>query len=362
MKKLRLGLAALLAAIPAQTPLHAETIVLGGYPDQLMFVDETSGIVTQKVTLDTGLPMSMHMSNDKKRLYVTTLTSSGIEILDTATRKITSKFSLNDATTKYRFNGGVPDPSGRYFYIFGTKMDKQVDAYRISKPQYMVVDLKLQKIVRTAEIDKEDEGPGYRTQLVVSPDGKTLYVFGKKVVILDTATLKVIDRINLEKPDLPGMRDVNMGGSMENLHTPNEFVSLFNSQDPYVHNKIFGIARFNLTSRQFSFSPIGPAPDAMAGLQVTPDGKQGYTVVANGKLGAKRCEFWHFDLTTNQVMNKAEFPCRSRFTFGMSANGEKLYIYAAGYEVEVFDARTLQPEQTWALTNDIIGTGMVFIP
>jgi hypothetical protein len=71
---------------------------------------------------------------------------------------------------------------------------------------------------------------------------------------------------------------------------------------------MFGIGRFNLTNRTFDFTPIGPVPTGMAGLEVTPDGKDGYTVVTNGTLGNKRCEFWHFDMATNKVMEKAEFP------------------------------------------------------
>jgi hypothetical protein len=38
----------------------------------------------------------------------------------------------------------------------------------------------------------------------------------------------------------------------------------------------------------------------MAGLQVTPDKKLAYTIVANGEFGNKRCEFWAFDLTTDR--------------------------------------------------------------
>lgn len=51
---------------------------------------------------------------------------------------------------------------------------------------------------------------------------------------------------------------------------------------------MFGVARFDLNTRQFEFKPIGPAPAAIAGLQVTPDGRHGYTVVTIGTLRNKR--------------------------------------------------------------------------
>ncbi|WP_231635950.1 YncE family protein [Novosphingobium sp. ST904] len=260
MKTLRLGLAGLASALAfAAIPSQAGTIVLGGYPDQIQFVDDASGKVVQKVTLETGLPDNIQLSADRSKIYVTTLTTSGIEVLDAASRKVVNKFSLNTPTTRYRFTGGVADPTGRWFYTVAQHYDKEIDLYRVSKPQYVVIDLKTQKIARAVDIDKEDEGPGYRTRLAIAPDGKTLYVFDKKIRVIDTATLKVADRIDLAKPEDPGMRDVSMGGTLETLHDPNAYVSVFNAADPYIHNKVFGIARFDLTSREFKFTPIGPA-------------------------------------------------------------------------------------------------------
>ena len=85
--------------------------------------------------------MDFDFSDDQKLLYATTITTSGVEVMDMATHKIINSFSLNTPATHYRFTGGVPDRTGRYFYILGTKIDKGVDSYRISKPQFMVVDL-----------------------------------------------------------------------------------------------------------------------------------------------------------------------------------------------------------------------------
>lgn len=352
------GLAAL-----ATASASASTLFMGSYPDQLLIFDEGKAVVTGKLKLDTGLPTSMILSDDGKRIYVTTITTSGIEVVDTATRKITAKFSLNDGVTRYRFWGGAVDPAGRYFYTVLTRFDKEVDRYKVSKPMYGVIDLKLQKVVRTAEIEKEDEkaGGGYRAAFKVSPDGKFLYLFGDKILILNLADLKVTDRIDLAKPEGTGLENVGFGGAIDTMRTPGQYVSLFNAADPYIHNKMFGVARFDLNSRQFAFTPIGPAPAAMAGLELTPDGKQAYTVVTNGTLGAKRCEFWHIDMASNAVVDKAEFPCRSRFRFGMSMDGAKLYIYGASYDIEVYDARTLKLEATWDLGNDTTGAGMVAV-
>lgn len=353
---LGVGVAALTA------PATAATLFMGSYPDRILAFDEDKGAITGSMRLETGLPTSMQSSQDGKRIYVTTITTSGIEVIDTASRQITNRFSLNDGATKYRFWGGAPDAAGNFFYTVVTRIDKGADRYTVGKPQYAKIDLKRQTIVQTADVEEKDErSGGGRAALKVSPDGRFLYVFGKKILVVDTADLKVVERIDLAKPDGTGMENVGFGRALDAIDASGQFVSLFNATDPYVHNKVFGVARFDLNSRRFDFAPIGPAPESMAGLQVAPDGKEAYTVVTTGKYGNKRCEFWRFDLAESRVLDKAEFQCRSRFTFGLSGDASKLYIYGASYDIEVYDARTLKHETTWDLGHDTTGAGMVVV-
>lgn len=361
MKTLWLGFIAACTAVAALSPAQAGTMFLGGYPNHLMAIDEGKGSVIQEVNLATGLPTSMRLSDDGKLLYATTITTSGIEVMDVATRKIVNSFSLNTPTTRYRFSGGVPDRTGRYFYLLGTKIEKGLDAYRVGKLQFMVVDLQAKAVVRAADLEPEDQKFSYRGALMLSPDGKTLYAFRDKVIVVNTADLKTVDHFDLSKPEFPGMQDVSFGGGVERLQTAGQFVSLFETEDPYIHNKTFGIARLDLDTRQFTFTPIGPSPKALAGLEVSPDGKEGYTVAVNGDLGNQRCEFWRFDLGQNKALDKAEFPCRRRFYFGMSGDGRKLYIYGAGFDVAVYDAKTLKSQADWELTHDITMSGMVIV-
>ncbi|PZQ60832.1 MAG: hypothetical protein DI544_07805 [Sphingomonas taxi] len=353
--------AAALCALALPAALHAGTIYMGGYPNVLLLFDEGSGRVTRRIPLATGLPTGLLESPDRKTIYVSTITTGGIETYDVASGRLTDSFSLNTPTTKYRFYSGVTDPAGRFFYTVAERIDKDVDRYRVSKPQYTVVDLRLHKVVRAVDMAAEDDTPGapYRSSYAMAPDGRFLYVFRDKVIVVATSDLQAVERIDLAKSDTAGFENVNFGGGVEALRTPGQFVSLFNAADPWVHNKVFGVARFDLASRRFSFAPIGPASAMLAGLEITPDGRHGYTVATTGTLGNKRCELWHFDLTADTLVDKAEFPCRSRFQFGMSGDGSKLYIYGASYDIEVYDARTLKLEKTWDIGNDATMAGMV---
>lgn len=362
MRHLRSSLCAFVAALGAFGSAQAATLFMGAYPDSLLVFDEAKGSVVQRIHLETGLPTSLRLSADKKRVYVTTNTRSGIEVIDAASRKVINQFSLNTPTTRYRFNGGAPDPTGKYFYTVLTQIDKKLDHYEISKPKYAVIDLEKKAIVKTVDVAEEDEtgNRGFRSALTTSPDGKYLYQFRDKVIVLDSSDFKVVERIDLATPDEAGLDNVNLGGTLDSITQPGQFVSLFNAADPYIHNRVFGVAKFDLASRAVDFTPIGPSPTTMAGLQVAPDGKAAYTVVStNGNLGNKRCEFWRFDMTSKAIQQRSEFSCKTRFTFGMSGDGAKLYIYGASFQIEVYDAKTLKYEKTWDLNNDITGAGMV---
>jgi hypothetical protein len=344
------------------------TIFAGAYPNLVLVIDEAQGKVTDRIPLTTGLPRGLRLSYDRKSIIVSTNDHNGWEVLDLATRKITSHFVLDDATHRYRINGGAPDPQGKLLYASATEITKQIDRFEIGKPKYTIIDMAQQKIVKTVD-QPEETGRGGRGGggggfgfagggFEVSPDGKYLYQFGATITVLNSSDFSVVERIELSQPDV---ENPGLGGLLESISQPGEHVAVFNYSDPIVHNRVFGLARFDLNTRKFDFSPIGPAPVAMANLRITPDKKMGYTVITNGTLGNKRCEFWGIDLGNSKLARTGEVPCRSRYSFGISSDGKKLYMYGAGFEIDVYDAVTFQHEATWDLGNDMTGS-MVVLP
>jgi DNA-binding beta-propeller fold protein YncE len=343
------------------------TLFCGAYPDLVLVVDEAQGKVIDKIKMVTGLPRSLRLSPDRKTIYVSTNDHNGFEVIDVATHKVTNHFVLDDATHRFRVNGGAPDPQGKVLYTSTTEISKQSDRYVIGRPKYTIIDLDQQKIVKTVDTPA-NEGAGGRGGggrggggFEVSPDGKYLYQFGSVVTVLNSADFSVVERIDLELSNGMPAENLGLGGMQEALSEPGQRVSLFNVSDPIVHNRVFGLARFDLNTRKFEFTPIGPSPAVIGGLFVTPDKKMGYTMSTNGTGGNKRCEFWGIDLTTTKLARTAEVPCRTRYSFGISSNGRKLYIYAAGYQIEVYDAVTFKLEDTWDLGQDMTGA-MVVLP
>jgi hypothetical protein len=340
---------------------QAGTLYLPAYPAAVLVFDESKGQIVDRIPLETGTPMSIRLAPDHKRIYVTTIDHNGIEVIDVAARKVINHFVLNTATKQYRFRGGAVGPDGKLFYTVTREIDKLPEHFDVQRAKYTVIDLELQKIVKTVDMPVEDERTN-RLSYEVSPDGKYLYQFGPKIKILQTADFKIVDEMDLAQPDFGAMENVRLGSDLDLISQPGMHTSVFNSSDPIVHNRVFGLARLNLATREVDYNPIGPAPAGMAGLQVTPDTQTAYTVVANGANGNKRCEFWKFDLTSDRLTQRAEVPCRTRFSFGMSSDGQKLYIYGAGFEIEVYDAATLKWEKTWDLQNDVTYGGIAVLP
>jgi DNA-binding beta-propeller fold protein YncE len=345
----------------------AGNVFLPAYPAGVVIFDESKGVVTDKIPMSTGIPMSIRMSQDRKKIYVTTVDHNGIEVIDPATRKVINHFILNTPTKQYRFSGGVADPTDKFFYTISTEIEKDVDHYSVGKPKYTVIDLTTQKIAKTFDMLPQDEkvngGPGFgRGNLEISPDGKYIYQFRDSIIVMKTDDFSVVERIELAKPDLPGLEGMRFGPDLDSISENGQHISVFNAEDPYVHNKVFGIGRFDLSNRNIRFDPIGPAPQAMSGLQISGDKKSGYVAVTNLTQGNKRCEFWSFDLATLKLRQTQEFACRARFTFGISGDGKKLYIYGAGYEIDQYDAASLKFEKTFNLNSDITYGGMVIVP
>jgi DNA-binding beta-propeller fold protein YncE len=355
-----------IAAALASLAAAQGTLFVGTWPKTIQVVDEKSQKVVDHIELQTGTSHAMQLSDDRKTIYASTIEKNGIEVIDVATRKVTNAFLLDEGGKKMRFTAWAPDPTGKFVYLIVRPIEKKIDRFEVGKTQFAVVDLAQKKITKFVDMPGGEDavnGGGRGGALRFSPDGKYLYRMGATITIYDTTTpdFKVVDTIELSKPQFPGMQNVNLNQQLDSFQEPGVLVSLFNSADPVVHRQIFGIARFDLDKRTFHFTPIGPAVPSMQGLQITPDHKTGYTVTTSGTSGNKRSEFWVIDIPTGKVLRTQEFDGRARYTFGMSSTGKELYIYGAGYDIEVYDPATLKLRSVIDLNADQT-TGMIVVP
>ncbi len=339
----------------------AQKMYVGAWPGRIMIIDEKTGAVEGDIKLKTGAARALFLSSDKKHLLAMTHKESGFETIDLATRQVTSTFQLTEGNKRIRVDAGpTPDREGKLLYAVTRDIEKKIDRFEIGKRKFSVIDVAQQKIVRQVEMavaDAENVG----RQLRLSPDGKYLYTFGQAVVVYDTTDdFKEVERIDMMKPPFANTDTLFVGGDLDPWGDPAVLTSTFQSTDNIVHRGTFGLARFDLNKRTFDFTPMGPVPSQLSGLQVAPDGKTGYAVSVEGQHGDRVTQFMMFDMAKKKLLKRAEFGGRTRFTFAISSDGKHLLIYGAGNTIEYFDAQTLAPERTVDVAADMT-TSLVIV-
>jgi hypothetical protein len=347
-------------AVPAGR--GGQLLYIGTWPHQIVVFDSAQEKIVDRIELNTDVARTLVLSHDKKKLYANTLNDNAIVTIDLATDKVIGTFSLIAGNRNVRLNGLTPDPGGRYLYGFGATIVKKIDRYDIGPPKFVVIDLVEQKISRTADYPKDESSFGYRSSMKVSPDGKFLYFFRDNILIFDTTDFKLVKKIDLAKPPAPAMENVALNMVDDPNEAPGTVTGFFVSSDPYVHRQVFGIAQIDLAKQSFVFTPIGPAEATfLQPLLLTPDRKVAYTVAIHGAQGNRQCEFWAFDMQTRKLIKKRSFDGRVRFYFGLSADGAKVFIYGAGYQIEVYDAKTFELRSDVDVSGDMT-TNMVVLP
>lgn len=341
-------------AAPAKTMKSgpAELMYLGVWPHTILVVDANQEKVIDKIELPTDITRTILLSPDKKKLIASTLRDNSILVIDRESKKVEEQFSLNDGPNSIRLAGLTIDPSGKLLYAIGTQIDKKIDHYEVGEPKLMVIDLDAKKVTHSQDFGKDDAFTSQRASMKVSPDGKLLYMFRQSIFVYDTSTLKLVKKIDLSKSEAPETASVSLSPVEDPNAAPGKVTGIFNASDPYVHQHVFGIAEIDLNTQNYEMTPIGPTETNIQPLLMSPDHKYGYTVAVNGTHGNRVTEFWVFDMKTRKLINKKEFIGRTRLNFGLTADGTKLLIYNAGFEIEVYDAKTLAMRSTIDLHGD----------
>ncbi|MHB1021212.1 MAG: YncE family protein [Acidobacteriaceae bacterium] len=360
------------AAKPATTAAPGPLMYVSTWPHTIQVIDAKSETIIDHIQLSTDVAEQLILSPDKTKIYANTVRDNCIVTVDLAARKETDKFCLKTPAVLDRLQGFAIDPSGKYIYTVVTKITKQIDHYDIDEPQLAVIGINEKRIIRTENFPKsvlsEDANvvPGYRrSTLEISPNGKYLYIFrqGEGVLVFDTSTLQLDKTIDLSVPITPPGMTITGFNFHEDPSEPwGNLIGVFNATDPYVHVQKFGIAEIDLNNQTFKFTPIGPATTQMLPMVLSPDHSLGYTVAIYGKYGNRVTEFWTFDMKTRKIINKRTFLGRTRLALGITADGKKLMIYSAGFQIEFYDVKTLELTKTLDLGAITTMSNMVVMP
>ena len=344
---------ALAAAPPAKLTGGHGTLYIGGWPNKIFIVDEATEKVTGTIEVTTGAPKGLTLSKDRRRVYLVNSMSEQVEILDLAAKRSLDHFTLSEGRKKVFVRGLIPDPLDRFVIMLVKSADKKVDRFEIGAPTLIVYDLKEHKIARTIPWPNNEEREF--VSIMMSPDGKLLYLFADDVLIYDTTEFKQVDTWELSRPIEEGLARFDFGPRDVTFEEPGFYSGIFQMMDPVQNRRIMGIARVNLNAKSMEFWALGPA--RQVGFSLAPDRKRAYGLLQD----IAHYEFWTFDLEHHKLGPRREFPGRPRMALRTSSNGKVLYIYQAGNTIDLYEADTYTYLRTITLDADTT-TELLVVP
>jgi hypothetical protein len=125
------------------------------------------------------MPIGLTLSDDMTRIYVRDATFEKIEIFDRLAGTSLGSFTLTDGKTKTRIWGMRPDPLNKTLILTIKRYTLQSDRWVIGPPTLVQYDIEKRAIIRTIPWPKGEEREG--VNVMFSPDGKLLYMFGQDV-------------------------------------------------------------------------------------------------------------------------------------------------------------------------------------
>jgi WD40-like Beta Propeller Repeat len=317
---------------------------VGTYAGNVQIYDEATEQRIGEIKLQTGIPRSLILSQNRQKFYVLDSTLERIEIVDIASRSSLSTFSLSEGNKKTRIRGMQVDPLERFLILLSRSATKLIDRWEISDIALQLYDLREKRIMRSIPWPRGEERENINIRF--SPDGKLLYFFGDDILILETENFTEVDTWPISRPLESGLGRINFGPFDDINDDPGFFTGLFTMEDPVQNRRIMGIGRVNLVAKTIDFSPIGPAEGVS--FAMAPDRKRGYGLLQ--QIG--RYEFWAFDLDSKKLINRTPFEGRPRMSLRVSSNGKLLYIFQAGATIDVYEAATYRYLRTIQMDAD----------
>ncbi|HEX4809654.1 MAG TPA: hypothetical protein VH325_12030 [Bryobacteraceae bacterium] len=337
-------------------------IYIGVWPHNILVVDESNYQVVKSIELSTDAPENLVVTSDHKKLIAWTLKESGIEIVDLEKGEVVESWKLGGTNLQMLPAGLAVDPTGNLLYANVISSKRLTDRWDTSISKICVIDLKQHKIVKESEWDPSFGDQDIFGEFHVSPDGKYLYDFSSKITIFDTSTLKKAESIELAKPAFNDLEHLRFSPQSDPNQDGNSLSGIYETEDPIVHRKTYGLATFHLNERKFDFTPIGPVFPGIAtgsafgvsSLRVTPDHQKAYAMALAGEHGDRRCEFWTIDVGRRKLAQRQDFDCRTGayYGFNLSSTGDRV-VLLSGNDLEIFNPIDMKLEKGVSLDGSI---------
>lgn len=329
-----LGVALLVAGCGAPTPAPPESPAARGAERLLVFtrlgvveVDPASGSVGTPVPT-RGATAIVYPNRDRTRLYLVTGRRETIEVYDVAQGKVVDTLSLSDPEGYPKVRALVfglavsPDEKTLYAYVMPT--ERGMESLRMLEPYVVSVDVASGKKGRTVPAP-----PGI-SAMVFLLDGKTIYLYGRDIYSLDTATFAFRKEVDVRKPGVQGEGETDIVAEWPHFQENGRWFSVpYSTQDPPTGRWFTGIMTTDLETGEVAKHEAGPPVDGFVPFTalVAPGGKRGWSIFSS---------LLEMDLEAGRAVRMTPLP-RSYSIMTVTADGSRLFCAGSGATVLEFD-------------------------
>jgi hypothetical protein len=177
----------------------------------------------------------------------------------------------------------------------------------------------------------KDIQSGFRPSIHFSPDGSSIFLFGRDIHEIRASDNQRLGTITLSKPLLAGYGP--MRGARLTEEAPGIYYGLYRTQDPVMKKTMIGVVQIDLLKKEVESFELGP--DVKVGLfGLSSDRKRAYAGVE---------ELLAIDMETRKIVKRVEGVEQGRTNNSLivSADGTKIYVSGVGDQIHVYDAQTL---------------------
>jgi DNA-binding beta-propeller fold protein YncE len=346
---LTLGVSPKAAPAPPADPKASKLHLFGVWPNRLRLFDEATDEFVGDIGLKYGAATNSTHSPDFSKFYFVTDRMESIEIVDLKKRAVVDVVKISAQPRQVRIANVAVNPAGTLLYIASTPVVLEIDRFLPEESEVFVYDLQAKRLKESFQVPKEIKpGGGFRPNLHFSPDGSSIFIFGRDIHEIRASDNQLVDTITLSKPLLAGHGPLR--GARLTEEAPGLYYGLYRTQDPFLKKKMIGVLQIDLNKKEVESFELGP--DVKAGLfALSSDRKRAYAGVE---------EIVVIDMATRKIVKRVEGVEQGRTNNSLivSSDGTKLYVGGVGDHIQVYDSETLQRVKSIFAGGDFMATAV----
>ncbi len=317
-------------AAPPADPKSSQIHLFGVWPNRLRLFDEATEEFAGDIALKYGAATNSTHSPDFSKFYFVTDRMEAIEVVDLKKRAVVDTVKLSAQSRQIRIANVAVNPAGTLLYLVATPVVLEIDRFLPEESEVFVYDLENKRLRDSFKMPKDVQS-GFRPSIHFSPDGSSIFLFGRDIHEIRASDNQLVDTITLSKPLLAGYGPLR--GARLTEEAPGVYYGVYRTEDPFMKKTMIGVLQIDLTKKEVESFELGP--DVKVGLfALSSDRKRAYAGVQ---------DVIAIDMETRRIVKRVEGVEQGRTNNSLivSSDGTKLYVSGVGDLIQVYDAETL---------------------